>query len=55
MSHDGDGLHTVCVEGSEDVKPEFVSTDPANLPPAAPAVLRDGLGRLGVTRRLANL
>ncbi|MEU5445336.1 DNA glycosylase family protein [Streptomyces griseofuscus] len=54
VSHDGDGLHMVCVEGSEDVKPEFVSTDPANLPPAAPAVLRDGLGRLGVTRRLAN-
>lgn len=29
-----------CVEGSEDVKPKFVSTDPANLPPAAPVRVR---------------
>ncbi|WP_172624742.1 hypothetical protein [Streptomyces griseofuscus] len=40
VSHNGDGLHMACVEGSEDVKPKFVSTDPANLPPAAPVRVR---------------
>lgn len=54
VSHDRDGLHLVCVDGTEDVKPEFVATDPAHLPPPAPAALREGLGELGVTQRLAN-
>ncbi|MFF7130453.1 hypothetical protein [Streptomyces sp. NPDC008240] len=54
LSHDRDGLHVACVDGTEDVKPAFVSTDPAHLPPAAPAALREGLARLGVTRRVAN-
>ncbi|MFF8990226.1 hypothetical protein ACF09H_09805 [Streptomyces sp. NPDC014983] len=54
VSHDGDGLHLVCVEGTEDVKPQIVSTDPAHLPSAAPAALRDGLAQLGTSRRLAN-
>ncbi|MGW2826513.1 hypothetical protein ACWC24_36855 [Streptomyces sp. NPDC001443] len=54
LSHDRDGLHLACVDGTEDVKPEFVSTDPVHLPPAAPAALRDNLAELGVTRRLAN-
>ncbi|MDX3383491.1 hypothetical protein PV682_18745 [Streptomyces niveiscabiei] len=54
LSHDRDGLHMTCVDGTEDVKPEFVSTDPAHLPPAAPAALREGLVQLGVTQRLAN-
>ncbi|MET8948800.1 hypothetical protein ABZX30_36120 [Streptomyces sp. NPDC004542] len=53
VSHDRDGLHMACVDGTEDVKPEFITTDPANLPPAAPAALREGL-TLGVTQRLAN-
>ncbi|CAM5475242.1 MULTISPECIES: hypothetical protein [Streptomyces] len=54
VSHDRNGLHLVCVDGAEDVKPEFVTTDPAHLPPAAPATLREGLIELGVTQRLAN-
>ncbi|WEO92672.1 hypothetical protein A6P39_000160 [Streptomyces sp. FXJ1.172] len=52
--HDRDGLHMACVDGTEDVKPEFVATDLAHLPPAAPAALREGLAALGVTQRLAN-
>ncbi|MYW67165.1 hypothetical protein GTY65_24300 [Streptomyces sp. SID8379] len=51
---DRDGLHTKCVHGAEDEKPEFVATDPAALPAKAPSALRDGLTALGVTRRLAN-
>jgi DNA-3-methyladenine glycosylase II len=54
VSHDRDGLHMTCVDGTEDIKPEFVTTDPAHLPPAAPAALREGLAELGVTRRLEN-
>ncbi|MFJ5779273.1 hypothetical protein [Streptomyces sp. NPDC093094] len=54
VSRDGDGLHVVCVEGTEDVKPEFVASDPVRLPSAAPAGLRAGLAGLGVTQRLAN-
>ena len=54
VSHDRDGLHLACVDGTEDVKPEFVATDPAHLPPAAPAALREALAELGITRRLAN-
>ncbi|MEV6959411.1 hypothetical protein AB0M97_09440 [Streptomyces sp. NPDC051207] len=54
VTHNRDGLHLACVEGTEDVKPEFVATDPAHLPPAAPAALRSGLAELGVTQRLAN-
>ncbi|MFE3638164.1 hypothetical protein [Streptomyces sp. NPDC059168] len=53
-SHDQDDAHLTCVDGAEDVKPELVSTDPANLPAAAPAALREGLARLGVIQRLAN-
>lgn len=54
VSHDRDGIRMTCVQGSEDVKPKLVSTEPAHLPPAAPAALREGLTRLGVTQRLAN-
>jgi DNA-3-methyladenine glycosylase II len=54
VSYDRDGLHMACVDGTEDAKPEFVSTDPTYLPPSAPAALRDGLAQLGVTQRLAN-
>nr|WP_145485238.1 MULTISPECIES: hypothetical protein [Streptomyces] len=54
VSHDRDGLHMTCVDGTEDVKPEFVATDPARLPSAAPVSLREGLIGLGVTQRLAN-
>ncbi|MGV9567839.1 hypothetical protein [Streptomyces sp. NPDC003480] len=54
VSHDRDGLHLACADGTEDVKPELVTTDPAHLPSAAPAALREGLAQLGVTQRLAN-
>ncbi|OIJ89550.1 hypothetical protein [Streptomyces colonosanans] len=54
VSHDGDGLHVECVQGAEDVKPVFVTTDPAMMPAAAPAALRAGLEELGVFQRLAN-
>ena len=54
MSYDSQGLRIDCVEGSEDVKPSFVATDPADLPAAAPAALRSGLTELGVSQRLAN-
>ena len=43
-----------CVQGTEDVKPTFVPTDPACLPATVPAALRAGLDELGVTQRLAN-
>lgn len=47
-------LSVECVRGAEDSKPRLVAADPEDLPHAAPAVLRAGLARLGVTRRLAN-
>ncbi|MFC9534446.1 hypothetical protein ACFT38_28465 [Streptomyces sp. NPDC056975] len=49
-----EGLHTACVDGSEDVKPTFITTDPSGLPETVPAALRAGLGELGATQRLAN-
>lgn len=54
LSFDVRGLHMECVSGAEDVKPTFITTDPASLPAAAPAVLRIRLEELGVTQRLAN-
>ncbi|MCX4617881.1 hypothetical protein [Streptomyces mirabilis] len=54
LSFDRQGLHMTCVQGTEDVKPTFATTDPARLPAAAPASLRDGLNQLGTTQRLAN-
>ncbi|MFF3747513.1 DNA glycosylase family protein [Streptomyces kronopolitis] len=54
LSYDRAGLHTACLEGTEDVKPAFPTTDPTLLPDAAPAALRQGLHRLGSTHRLAN-
>ncbi|MEF9904275.1 hypothetical protein [Streptomyces sp. P9-A2] len=54
LSFDRDGLRERCVHGTEDVKPTYITTEPAHLPAAAPAPLRDGLNRLGVTQRLAN-
>ncbi|MFE5690569.1 hypothetical protein [Streptomyces sp. NPDC056512] len=49
-----DGLNTTCVDGSEDVKPTFITTDPADLPNTVPGTLRAGLEDLGPTQRLAN-
>ncbi|MGW0824584.1 hypothetical protein [Streptomyces sp. NPDC002845] len=54
VSFDRQGLHMECVQGTEDVKPTFVTTDPARLPAAAPAALTDGLNELGATQRLVN-
>lgn len=54
LAHDNQGLHVTCVHGTEDVKPTFFTTDPADLPPATPAALRTGLDELGVAQRLAN-
>ncbi|WP_280882210.1 hypothetical protein [Streptomyces pseudovenezuelae] len=54
MSHDCQRLRIDCVEGPEDVKPSFVVTDPADLPAAVPAALREPLTELGVSQRLAN-
>ncbi|MEV8403594.1 hypothetical protein [Streptomyces niveus] len=54
LSWDQEGPHVRCVQGSEDVKPVFVSTDPSCLPKSVPAQLRAGLDDLGPTRRLAN-
>lgn len=54
LAHDHRGLHVDCVEGTEDVKPTIVTTDPANVPSAAPQALRTGLHGLGVSQRLAN-
>ncbi|MFI5758112.1 hypothetical protein [Streptomyces sp. NPDC051569] len=51
---DQQGLRVDCLEGTEDVKPAFLSTDPAHLPQTAPPALRSGLDELGVTQRLAN-
>lgn len=51
---DREGLHMTCVHGTEDVKPQFVTTDPACLPHTIPAALQAGLDDLGPTQRLAN-
>ncbi|MGW3627812.1 hypothetical protein [Streptomyces sp. NPDC000880] len=47
-------LELQCVEGSEDVKPRIITTDPATLPASVPDALSAGLKELGLTRRLAN-
>ncbi|MEU3855508.1 hypothetical protein [Streptomyces sp. NPDC029554] len=54
LAHDHQGLRVDCVEGTEDVKPQFVTTDPVHLPPTAPPALRSGLTELGAFQRLAN-
>jgi DNA-3-methyladenine glycosylase II len=51
---DRDGLDMTCVHGDEDRKPALAFTDPAALPAAVPAALRDGLSALGATHRLTN-
>ncbi|MEU1037879.1 hypothetical protein ACFYP4_29270 [Streptomyces sp. NPDC005551] len=54
LTWDREGLRMACVNGTEDVKPTVVSTDPAHLPDALPAALKNGLEDLGPTQRLAN-
>ncbi|MGH1554231.1 hypothetical protein ACRAWF_26670 [Streptomyces sp. L7] len=54
MSYDGHALRIDCVEGSEDIKPSFVATDPADPAGSRTAALRNGLTELGVSQRLAN-
>jgi len=54
LSWDLDGLHMTCVDGTEDVKPTVITTDPACLPGSVPAALKAGLCGLGPTQRLAN-
>ncbi|MFE7757898.1 hypothetical protein [Streptomyces sp. NPDC057429] len=54
LSWDQDGLRTRCVDGTEDVKPEFVTTNPDRLPDRVPASLRTALDRVGASQRLAN-
>lgn len=54
VSWDRQGLHMRCLHGTEDVKPTFITTDPACLPSSVPADLKAGLDDLGATRRLAN-
>ncbi|MEV6423126.1 hypothetical protein [Streptomyces sp. NPDC051662] len=54
LSWDQEGPHMTCVQGAEDVKPTFVSTDPSCLPDGVPAELKAGLDGLGPTQRLAN-
>ncbi|MFE5740702.1 DNA glycosylase family protein [Streptomyces celluloflavus] len=54
VSWDQDGLHMTCMDGTEDVKPVFVTTDPACLPGGVPAALKTGLADLGPSQRLAN-
>lgn len=54
LSWDQEGPHMGCVQGAEDAKPVFVTTDPSCLPGTVPAELRIGLDALGPTRRLAN-
>ncbi|GAA3825221.1 hypothetical protein [Streptomyces chiangmaiensis] len=49
LAREEGGLHVACVHGTEDVKPTIVTTDPARVPGAAPAVLRTGLHALGVS------
>ncbi|MER6464742.1 hypothetical protein ABT278_30400 [Streptomyces sp. NPDC001228] len=51
---DRDGLHMKCVHGDEDRKPALAITDPAALPAATPAALRNGLNAIGITHRLTN-
>ncbi|MFF8618244.1 hypothetical protein [Streptomyces sp. NPDC015350] len=51
---DRHGVHLACVDGSEEAKPAVITTDPAQVPSGAPAGLREGLTRLGVSQRLAN-
>jgi hypothetical protein len=47
------GLSLTCVSGTEDVKPQAVSADPAGLPESVPAALRAGLAGLGPVLRLS--
>ncbi|MDQ0798207.1 hypothetical protein [Streptomyces sp. B1I3] len=54
LSWDRDGLHMRCVEGTEDVKPVSVTTNPDCLPSSVPSGLRVGVERLGASQRLAN-
>lgn len=54
VSWNQDGAHLTCAQGSEDVKPAFVTTDPTCLPDSVPAELKAGLNALGLTQRLAN-
>ncbi|WP_031086907.1 hypothetical protein [Streptomyces sp. NRRL WC-3549] len=54
LSWDRDGLHTSCVDGTEDVKPTVVTTNPDRLPSGVPGALRAGLARTGTSQRLAN-
>ncbi|MFE9559040.1 hypothetical protein ACFYOD_37040 [Streptomyces sp. NPDC006703] len=54
VSWNQDGLHLSCVQGTEDVKPVFVTTDPAVLPASVPTALKAGLNDLGISQRLAN-
>ncbi|MFJ2895831.1 hypothetical protein ACIO87_13210 [Streptomyces sp. NPDC087218] len=52
LSWDRNGPHMDCVDGTEDVKPEFVTTDPVRLPADVPVELRESLTALGVSQRL---
>ncbi|MFE2845098.1 hypothetical protein ACFXKS_16310 [Streptomyces scopuliridis] len=54
LSWNQEGPHMMCVQGAEDVKPAFVTTDPSCLPDSVPAELKAGLDDLGPTQRLAN-
>ncbi|MFS0692787.1 hypothetical protein [Streptomyces nitrosporeus] len=51
---DDDGLHMSCVQGTEDVKPVVVTTDPTCLPATVPSALRAGLLGLGSVQRPTN-
>ncbi|MFJ3164245.1 DNA glycosylase family protein [Streptomyces kanasensis] len=48
------GLSLACTGGTEDVKPQVVTTDPATLPRSIPEELRVELAGLGPVVRLAN-
>ncbi|WP_405798228.1 hypothetical protein [Streptomyces sp. NBC_01506] len=54
LSWDVEGPHVTCVQGAENMKPLFVTTNPSCLPDSVPAQLKAGLDGLGPTRRLAN-
>lgn len=54
LSWGKEGPHMTCVQGSEDVKPAFLSTDPSALSAGVPAELKSGLDDLGPSQRLAN-